>query len=122
MIKTNNNMWKRSLKSKRPFPQNAKKELIKMFNPENVVYNTETKKYELVNVELPDDYFIQDENGEWVELYPITKPSDEDHETIAAEMQEAFPFEHPTDDELEKMAREFKFELKHGENLIGMEY
>ena len=91
-----------------------------MFDPENVVYNTETKKYEIVDVELPDDYFIQDENGEWVELYPIPKPSDD--EIIKAEMQEAFPFEHPTDDELEKMAREFKLELKNGEKLIGMEY
>ena len=41
-------------------PQNAKKELIKMFNPENEVYNPETKRYELIDVELPDDYFIKD--------------------------------------------------------------
>ena len=72
-MKTNINMWKRSLKSKRHFPQNAKKELIKMFNPENEVYNPMTKRYELVNVELPDDYFIQDiKDGQWVELKPLS--------------------------------------------------
>ena len=102
-------------------PQNAKKELIKMFNPENEIYNPETKRYELIDVELPDDYFIKDiEDGQWVELYPIPKPSDD--EIIKAEMNEAFPFEMPTDEDLEKMAREFKFDESTFENMIGMEY
>ena len=92
-----------------------------MFNPENEVYNPETKRYELIDVELPDDYFIKDiEDGQWVELYPIPKPSDD--EIIKAEMNEAFPFEMPTDEDLEKMAREFKFDESTFENMIGMEY
>lgn len=125
-MKTNINMWKRSLKSKRPFPQNAKKELIKMFNPENEVYNPMTKRYELVNVELPDDYFIQDENGEWVELKPLSFEQKVEMELqkpeIQKEIEDAFPFTMPTDEELEQMAREFKFDDSTFENMIGMEY
>ena len=125
-MKTNINMWKRSLKSKRHFPQNAKKELIKMFNPENEVYNPMTKRYELVNVELPDDYFIQDENGEWVELKPLIFEQKVEMELqkpeIQQEIEDAFPFTMPTDEELEQMAREFKFDDSTFENMIGMEY
>ena len=125
-MKTNINMWKRSLKSKRHFPQNAKKELIKMFNPENEVYNPMTKRYELVNVELPDDYFIQDENGEWVELKPLSFEQKVEMELqkpeIQQEIADAFPLEMPTDEDLEKMAREFKFDDSTFENMIGMEY
>lgn len=118
-------MWKRSLKSKRHFPQNAKKELIKMFNPENEVYNPMTKRYELVNVELPDDYFIQDENGEWVELKPLSFEQKVEMELqkpeIQKEIEDAFPFTMPTDEELEQMAVEFKNQIK-GELLFAMEY
>ena len=124
-MKTNINMWKRSLKSKRHFPQNAKKELIKMFNPENEVYNPMTKRYELVNVELPDDYFIQDENGEWVELKPLRFEQKVEMELqkpeIQKEIEDAFPFTMPTDEELEQMAVEFKNQIK-GELLFAMEY
>lgn len=124
-MKTNINMWKRSLKSKRHFPQNAKKELIKMFNPENEVYNPMTKRYELVNVELPDDYFIQDENGEWVELKPLSFEQKVEMELqkpeIQQEIEDAFPFTMPTDEELEQMAVEFKNQIK-GELLFAMEY
>ena len=92
-----------------------------MFNPENEIYNPITKRYELVNVELPDDYFIKDiKDGQWVELYPSPKPSDD--EIIAAEMQEAFPHVMPTDEDLEKMAVEFKNQLKEEGLLFAMDY
>ena len=91
-----------------------------MFDYENEVYNPQTKRYELIDVELPDDYYLKDENGEWVELYPIPKPSDD--ETIAAEMQDAFPFEIPSDEDIEKMAVEFKNQLKKDGLLFAMEY
>ena len=107
-------------------PQNAKKELIKMFNPENEVYNPETKRYELIDVELPDDYFIKDENGEWVELKPLSFEQKVEMELkkpeIQQEIEDAFPFTMPTDEDLEKMAREFKFDESTFENMIGMEY
>lgn len=108
-------------------PQNAKKELIKMFNPENEVYNPETKRYELIDVELPDDYFIKDiEDGQWVELKPLTFEQKVEMELqkpeIQKEIEDAFPFTMPTDEDLEKMAREFKFDESTFENMIGMEY
>ena len=91
-----------------------------MFNPENEIYNPETKRYELIDVELPDDCFIQDiETGEWVELKP-NFPSDD--ESIAAEIKDAFPFEMPTDEDLKKMAVEFNNQLRKDGLLFAMEY
>ena len=108
-----------------------KRNVTKMFDPENVVYNTETKRYEIVDVELPDDYFIKDENGEWVELKPLSFEQKVEMELkkpeIQQEIADAFPFVMPTDEdlkqmELEQMAKEFKFEFEDGEMLLGMEY
>ena len=97
-----------------------------MFDPENVVYNTETKRYEIVDVELPDDYFIQDENGEWVELKPLSFEQKVEMELkkpeIQQEIADAFPFVMPTDEDLEQMAKEFSFDENTFENMIGMEY
>ena len=93
---------------------------MKMFNHENESYNPQTKKYELYEVELPEDYYLKDENGEWVELYPIPKKSED--ETIAKEMNDAFPFKMPTADEMEQMFDDFKLNFADGENLLGMEY
>ena len=97
-----------------------------MFNPENEIYNPQTKRYELIDVELPDDYFIQDENGEWVELKPLSFEQKVEMELqkpeIQQEIADAFPLEMPTDEDLEKMAREFRFDDSTFENMIGMEY
>ena len=102
-----------------------------MFNPENEIYNPQTKRYELIDVELPDDYFIQDENGEWVELKPLSFEQKVEMELkkpeIQQEIADAFPFEMPTDEdlkqmELEQMAKEFRFDESTFENMIGMEY
>ena len=97
-----------------------------MFDPENVVYNTETKRYEIVDVELPDDYFIQDENGEWVELKPLSFEQKVEMELkkpeIQQEIADAVPFVMPTDEDLEQMAKEFSFDENTFENMIGMEY
>lgn len=102
-----------------------------MFNPENEVYNPITKRYELIDVELPDDYYLKDENGEWVTLKPLSFEQQVEMELkkpeIQQEIADAFPFEMPTDEdlkqmELEQLAREFKFEFEDGEMLLGMEY
>ena len=108
-----------------------KRNVTKMFDPENVVYNTETKRYEIVDVELPDDYFIKDENGEWVELKPLSFEQKVEMELkkpeIQQEIADAFPFVMPTDEdlkqmELEQLAKEFRFDESTFENMIGMEY
>lgn len=103
-----------------------------MFNPENEIYNPETKRYELVNVELPDDYFIKDiKDGQWVELKPLSFEQKVEMELqkpeIQQEIEDAFPFTMPTDEdlkqmELEQMAKEFRFDESTFENMIGMEY
>ena len=102
-----------------------------MFNPENEIYNPQTKRYELIDVELPDDYYVQDENGEWVTLKPLTFEQRVEMELknpqTQKELEDAFPFEMPTDEdlkqmELEQMAKEFRFDESTFENMIGMEY
>ena len=98
-----------------------------MFDPENEIYNPETKTYELFDVELPDDYFIKDiKDGQWVELKPLSFEQKVEMELqkpeIQQEIEDAFPFTMPTDEDLEKMAREFKFDESTFENMIGMEY
>ena len=100
---------------------------MKMFDPENEIYNPETKTYELFDVELPDDYFIKDiKDGQWVELKPLSFEQKVEMELqkpeIQQEIADAFPSQMPTDEELEKIAREFKFDESTFENMIGMEY
>jgi len=98
-----------------------------MFDHENEIWNPQTKRYELIDVELPDDYFIKDiKDGQWVELKPLSFEQKVEMELkkpeIQQEIADAFPFEMPTDEDLEKMAMGFKFDESTFENMIGMEY